>query len=110
MANSTSPIWSSVTVQLHITLSDGARLADTLYQQLVDAIRSGQLRQGDPLPPTRQLAAQLGVSRFTVTAAYDRLAGSGYVTARVGSGTFVGRKPDMVAEQFVSPTPKAGMA
>jgi GntR family transcriptional regulator/MocR family aminotransferase len=54
-----------VTVQLHITLGDRARLADTLYQQLVDAIRSGQLRQGDPLPPTRQLAAQLRVSRST---------------------------------------------
>jgi hypothetical protein len=66
-----------LTVQLHITLGDRARLADTLYQQLVDAIRSGQLRQGDPLPPTRQLAAQLRVSRSTVTTAYDRLAGSG---------------------------------
>jgi DNA-binding transcriptional regulator YhcF (GntR family) len=98
----------SVTVQLHITLGDRARLADTLYQQLLDAIRSGQLREGDPLPPTRQLAAQLRVSRSTVTAAYDRLAGSGYVTARVGSGTFVGtRRPDDVAEAFSSPTTKA---
>ena len=41
-----------MTVQLHITLGDRARLADTLYQQLVDAIRSGQLCQGDPLRPT----------------------------------------------------------
>ena len=108
MANSTSPIWRFCDrPTAHHTLGDRARLADTLYQQLVDAIRSGQLRQGDPLPPTRQLAAQLGVSRFTVTAAYDRLAGSGYVTARVGSGTFVGRKPETVAEQVASRTPKA---
>lgn len=97
-----------MTVQLHITLGDRARLADTVYQQLLDAIRSGQLREGDPLPPTRQLAAQLRVSRSTVTAAYDRLAGSGYITARVGSGTFVGtRRPDDVAEGFSSPAPKA---
>jgi GntR family transcriptional regulator / MocR family aminotransferase len=96
-----------MTVQLHITLGDRARLADTLYQQLVDAIRFGQLREGDPLPPTRQLAAQLRVSRSTVTAAYDRLAGSGYVTARVGSGTFVGTKrPDGVARSSPPPRPK----
>ena len=69
-----------MTVHLHITLGNRERLGDTLYQQLVEAIRSGQLREGDPLPPTRQLAAQLRVSRSTVTAVYDRLAGSGYVT------------------------------
>ena len=97
-----------MTVHLHITLGNRERLGDTLYQQLVEAIRSGQLREGDPLPPTRQLAAQLRVSRSTVTAVYDRLAGSGYVTARVGSGTFVGTKrPDTPAEGFSSPTPKA---
>lgn len=97
-----------MTVHLHITLGNGERLGDTLYQQLVEAIRSGQLREGDPLPPTRQLAAQLRVSRSTVTAAYDRLAGTGYVTARVGSGTFVGTKrPDTPNEEFPFPTPKA---
>ena len=97
-----------MTVQLHITVGDHGRLADTIYEQLVEAIRSGQLREGDPLPPTRHLATQLRVSRSTVTAAYDRLAGSGYVTAHVGSGTFVGTKrPDASAEQFSSHAPKA---
>jgi len=78
-----------VTVQLHITLGNRARLADTLYQELVDAIRSGQLRQGDPLPPTRQLAAQLrqrgysvdlgaGQSHFRVDLAVGRPGDDGY--------------------------------
>ena len=108
MANSTSPIWRFCDrPTAHHTLGDRARLADTLYQQLVDAIRSGQLRQGDPLPPTRQLAAQLRVSRSTSLPPTTVSPGSGYVTARVGSGTFVGRKPETVAEQVASRTPKA---
>jgi GntR family transcriptional regulator/MocR family aminotransferase len=41
------------------------------------------------LPPTRELAARLSVSRTTVIAAYDRLIGEGFATARLGSGTYV---------------------
>ena len=78
-----------MSVALYVDLGDRSRLAETLYQHLVEAIVRAQLREGDLLPPTRQLAATLRVSRSTVTAAYDRLAGDGYVTARVGSGTFV---------------------
>jgi GntR family transcriptional regulator/MocR family aminotransferase len=78
-----------MSVALYIDLGDRGRLADTVYRHLVEAIVGGRLRAGDRLPPTRQLAASLRVSRSTVTAAYDRLAGDGYLTARVGSGTFV---------------------
>src|SRR5215207_5799148 len=49
----------------------------------------GRLRPGDALPPTRELASRLHVARTTVTGAYTRLAGEGYVTSRVGAGTFV---------------------
>jgi GntR family transcriptional regulator/MocR family aminotransferase len=41
------------------------------------------------VPPTRELARQLSVSRTTVTVAYDRLVGEGFLTARVGAGTYV---------------------
>jgi GntR family transcriptional regulator/MocR family aminotransferase len=54
------------------------------------AILDGRLRPGDALPPSRELARTLSVSRMTVTVAYDRLAGEGFVASRVGSGTFVG--------------------
>jgi GntR family transcriptional regulator / MocR family aminotransferase len=93
-----------MSVALYIDLGDRGRLADTLYQQLVEAIVRGQLREGDLLPPTRQLAASLRVSRSTVTAAYDRLAGDGYVTARVGSGTFVTARRTAIVEA-VAPEP-----
>src|SRR5205823_3113954 len=54
-----------------------------------DAIRDGRLRPGERLPPSRQLSRRLSVSRTTVTYAYERLLGEGYVVARVGAGTFV---------------------
>lgn len=48
-----------------------------LYQQLrdrvVEAIASGELRVGDSLPATRQLAADLGINMHTVNKAYDLL-------------------------------------
>jgi GntR family transcriptional regulator / MocR family aminotransferase len=53
------------------------------------AIRDGQLAPGVRLPSSRDLAAQLGVARGTVTAAYGQLIAEGYLTSRRGSGTRV---------------------
>ncbi|MFD0541671.1 GntR family transcriptional regulator [Actinomadura luteofluorescens] len=41
------------------------------------------------MPPTRELARRLAISRNTVGVAYDRLAAEGFLTSRVGAGTFV---------------------
>jgi GntR family transcriptional regulator / MocR family aminotransferase len=49
----------------------------------------GRIRAGQQLPPTREFAARLAVSRNTVAAAYDRLSAEGFLASRVGSGTFV---------------------
>ncbi len=76
-------------MELHISLVGRKDLSGEIYRQLRRAIREGQLRPGDPLPPSRELARQLAVSRTTVTGVYDRLAGEGFVTSRVGSGTVV---------------------
>jgi GntR family transcriptional regulator / MocR family aminotransferase len=64
-------------------------LAAQLYAQLREAIASGRLGVGDRLPPSRELAGDLGVSRFTVSEVYSRLAAEGYVTGRAGAGTVV---------------------
>jgi GntR family transcriptional regulator/MocR family aminotransferase len=48
---------------------------------------------GDSLPPSRELAGRLSVSRTTVTVAYDRLISEGFAEARRGSGTFVSTGP-----------------
>jgi GntR family transcriptional regulator / MocR family aminotransferase len=63
--------------------------ATAVYRALLDAVRGGRLEPGERLPPTRTLAADLGVSRTTVATAYDRLVAEGFLTARVGAGTFV---------------------
>ena len=67
--------------------------ATSLTQQLVDrfaaAIEARELDPGEKLPPTRELAELVGVNHLTAARVYRRLAELGYVTARVGRGTFV---------------------
>jgi GntR family transcriptional regulator/MocR family aminotransferase len=67
--------------------------AGTLRSQLSAALReavvSGRLADGTRLPPSRVLAAQLGVSRGVVVAAYEQLVMAGYLVARPGMGTVV---------------------
>jgi GntR family transcriptional regulator/MocR family aminotransferase len=76
-------------VELHISLVGRKDLSGEIYRQLRSAMRDGRLRPGERLPPSRDLAKRLDVARMTVTVAYDRLSGEGYVTSRMGAGTFV---------------------
>jgi GntR family transcriptional regulator/MocR family aminotransferase len=76
-------------MELHVSLVGRKNLGREIYRQLRRAIVEGRLRPGDRLPASRELARGLGVSRTTATVAYDRLTGEGFVTSRVGSGTFV---------------------
>ncbi|MGF1595461.1 MAG: PLP-dependent aminotransferase family protein [Acidimicrobiales bacterium] len=54
-----------------------------------NAIRAGRLATGDTLPSSRGLAADLGLARATVVAAYDQLASEGYLVTRQGALTRV---------------------
>ncbi|MGG6311735.1 PLP-dependent aminotransferase family protein [Paenibacillus macerans] len=60
-----------------------------LYHALRAAILDGTLPEGTRLPATRELAALYGLSRGSVSQAYDMLHAEGYVQSAVGSGTFV---------------------
>ena len=64
-------------------------LRQQVYDQLRRAIEQCSLRAGTRLPPSREHAASLGVSRNTVLWAVQRLQAEGYVEARVGDGTYV---------------------
>ncbi len=68
-------------------------MAARIYRQILGAILDGRLRAGERLPPTRDLAMRLSVSRNTVSVAYERLVAEGYLNGRVGSGTFVCTEP-----------------
>jgi GntR family transcriptional regulator / MocR family aminotransferase len=115
-------------MDLHITLPTRKDLRGAIYRQIRRAILDGRLRPGEPLPPSRELARRLGISRTSVTVAYDRLTGEGFVTTRIGAGTFVSARATggprsapahrasglLVARSFWSPlaafTPFAGRA
>lgn len=62
----------------------------TLQAALREAIRSGRLARGTRLPSSRELAADLGVSRGLVTEAYEQLVAEGYLRSGRGAGTWVG--------------------
>jgi GntR family transcriptional regulator len=62
-----------------------------IEDQLATRIESGELREGERLPPERDLADGLGVSRMTVRQALASLAARGLVERGVGRGTFVAR-------------------
>src|ERR1700722_825080 len=64
-------------------------LAGQLYDQLRLAINEGRLLPGDRLTPSRQLAAELGVSRHTVATACGGLVAEGYAEGRAGGGSVV---------------------
>ncbi|MER5461864.1 PLP-dependent aminotransferase family protein [Streptomyces sp. NPDC002668] len=61
-----------------------------LQSALREAVRSGRLVAGTRLPSSRELAADLGVSRGLVTEAYEQLTAEGYLRSGRGSGTWVG--------------------
>lgn len=67
-----------------------------LYSQIAEHLRrlieTDVLKPGVKLPATRELAAELGVDRATIVAAYDELLAQGLTTAHVGQGTFVARR------------------
>ena len=72
-----------------------SRARTPMYQQLYEwfrrAILQGQLRPGQRVPSTRNLAAELKVSRIPVSSAYEQLQAEGYFETFVGAGTCVAR-------------------
>lgn len=73
------------------TLGDRAVGADRgeVYRRVLEAIRSGRLAPGTPLPSARRLAAAWGVTRRRVDQALGQLQAEGLVERRVGHGTRV---------------------
>ncbi len=69
-----------------------------IYQQVADGIKDliarGDLAEGTPLPPVRQVAADLGVNLNTIATAYRELQKDGLIVVKHGSGSVVAaRKP-----------------
>jgi GntR family transcriptional regulator len=81
-----------------------------IYSQVADGIKEliarGKLAEGTPLPPVRQVAADLGVNLNTIAAAYRVLQDDGLIIIKHGSGAVVAsrttteRRPDELMRQL----------
>ena len=76
-------------------------LQGRIKEMMVRSILDGRVPAGTPMPPSRTLAAALGVSRNTVSLALQRLVDKGFLVARERSGLFV--NPDMLLGQAGQP-------
>lgn len=64
-------------------------VGEAVIAEIRAAINRGELKPGDQLPPERELAVNLGVSRLAMREGLKVLAAMGLVEARQGEGTFV---------------------
>jgi GntR family transcriptional regulator / MocR family aminotransferase len=77
--------------KLHLDHTSAVPLYRQIYQWIRRAILDGQLLPGQRLPSTRTMASELGISRNTVTIAYEELQAEEFIERTVGSGTIVAR-------------------
>ncbi|WP_233519964.1 FadR/GntR family transcriptional regulator [Prauserella sp. PE36] len=68
---------------------DRGMVSDRISGQILEVIADERLRPGDRLPPERELAALLGVSRPSLREALRSLKAQGHVEVRHGAGVFV---------------------
>lgn len=88
MTSSVQESGTSQGPELLIKLRGGRRRAQ-LEDRLRELVRNGTLPADGPMPSSRALAADLGVSRRLVVDAYAQLSAEGYLVTRPGAGTFV---------------------
>ncbi len=74
---------------IRIDLGAPVPLVEQIEDQLRRALAAGELQPGEPLPPVRQLAGDLGVNLNTVARAYRALEAQGLIRTQRGRGTVV---------------------
>jgi GntR family transcriptional regulator, transcriptional repressor for pyruvate dehydrogenase complex len=95
MTNSTSPRIAF----RRIPPGKEGRIGEEILAQVRSLVARGDLRRGDRLPPEREIALQLGVSRPSVRAALKSLISMGLLVARHGSGTYVTNGPPALVSE-----------
>ena len=68
-------------------------MTEQVVIQIREMIQQGKLKPGDRLPPERELAKRLGISRASLRAGLRFLAAIGVLTSRHGSGTYIADGP-----------------
>jgi len=84
MASSNGPVGGPA---LLVELERGGELPlhEQLERSIRESVQAGRLAAGVRLPSSRELAAELGISRGVVTEAYGQLVAEGYLTSRQGA-------------------------
>ena len=102
----------SVTLDIHLRRDSPEPLFVQLSDQVRRCVVAGKVHHDLPLPPSRVLASELGVSRSTVLSAYEQLVAEGYIVGRRGSGYYArplsdaeSLPPRRVARQSVDEMP-----
>lgn len=84
--------------QIHIDRDSHVPIAEQISDQILTAILDGTLVPGEKLPPERDLAENLDVSRGTVKRAYGQLVDSKAIDMRPGSGSYVLKNNHLLEE------------
>src|SRR5215469_1047504 len=94
---------------MRLWLSRGSEISvrDQLVTQVVLSILSGDLKPGERLPSTRELARRFHVHANTISSGYRQLERNGWVEFRKGSGIYVGSAkpvsaPAMALDQLIA--------
>ncbi|WP_137990697.1 PLP-dependent aminotransferase family protein [Streptomyces vilmorinianum] len=90
------PAWELL---LPAAAAPARRRGRALQVALREAVRTGRLTAGTRMPSSRELAADLGVSRGLVTEAYEQLTAEGYLRSDRGAGTWVSETVRAAASQ-----------
>lgn len=72
---------------------------DQIKKQILDAIMSGEIKEGEGLPSIRGLAKDLKVSVITTTKAYNDLEAAGYINAVQGKGYYVSERSNEIIHE-----------
>jgi DNA-binding transcriptional regulator YhcF (GntR family) len=76
-------------MRLWLSKNSDVPVREQLVSQIIAGVVSDDLKPGQKLPSTRELARRFGIHSNTVSAAYRHLAGRGWVEFRKGSGVYV---------------------
>jgi DNA-binding transcriptional regulator YhcF (GntR family) len=81
-------------MELTLDLDSDVPIYQQMRDRILEAIAGGVRKEGDPLPSTRQLAADFGINFLTVGKAYDLLKQQGVIRINRKSGAVVRRDPN----------------
>jgi len=76
-------------MDITIEFQSGIPIYEQIAHQILELIDTGELKDGDQLPTTRELAVQLGVNFNTVARAYRMLDRGSVISTQHGRGTYI---------------------